>query len=301
MRVLLPALILLACDGGGGAAPDSDASSADGAVPDGIPPADAAPDGAVADLGPIGGDRAALVYAPAGDPPDTGWPVLVLLHGFRADQTLIDRNFPFSRRVDDDGVLLVIPVGTPNEDGFLRWAADFHVGDGEPGPDVPYLLDVVTGAVARHRGDPSRVFVMGHSNGGAMAVHLACHAALRVAGFINVSGFNPAADACAPARPVSAYFIHGTDDSQVPYAGRDERLGADDAADWWAARAGCSDPVDDAPADLEVTAAGDETTIRRWTCPDGLRVERWRLGGTDHILVPNPAFLDAVLTSIGAR
>ncbi len=155
MRSLLPVLLLFACDSGETAA-DPDTALPDAALFDVNITADAAPDAApdasLADLGPIGGDRAALVYAPAGDAPPVGWPVVVLLHGFRTDQTLIDRNFPLSGRVDGDGVLLVIPVGTPNEDGFLRWAADFHVDDGDPGPDVPYLLDVITNSVARHHG-----------------------------------------------------------------------------------------------------------------------------------------------------
>ena len=258
--------------------------------------ADAAPP--EADAAPIGGDRPVALHVPAGPPPRSGWPLVVLLHGFRANPTLIDRNFPFSARVDADGIILAIPIGVPNDDGFLRWEADLDIEGDAVSRDVPYLLDAIDAVVARHGANPDRVFVMGHSNGGAMAVHLACKAADRIAGFINVSGVNPYPAQCDPVRPTTALFIHGTADDQVAYDGRDDRPGADDGAAWWAERAGCVDPVDAEPVDLEV-APGAETTVRSWTCAGDVTVQRWRMEGTGHLLVPNPAFLDEVLRALG--
>ncbi len=256
---------------------------------------------AATDLGPVGGERPALVYAPRGAAPERGWPILLLLHGFSANPTLVDRNFPFSGRVDHDGLIVVVPIGSPDVEGALEWAADYHVEDGEEGRDVPYLRQVVADTVARHGGDADRVYVMGHSNGGAMAVHLACHAADLVRGFVNVSGFNPKAADCEPSRPLTAVFVHGSADESVPYEGRDARPGADDAAAEWAARAGCDAPADGDPLDLEAIAPGPETTVRRWGCPGGRQVERWRLEGSGHVLLPNAAFLDELLRALDLR
>lgn len=316
-------LALTACDddadeaGDAARAPDAgaDAAAPDAGPPDGAPSdaardaaADGAPDAAPADAlppdaGPIGGDRPANVFAPAGPPPAEGWPVLVLLHGFRANPILMDRNFPFSRKVEEAGVVVVLPVGKPDENGFLFWEAHNRLDPEDVGVDVEYLRGVVAEVVARHRGDADRVYVLGHSNGGAMAVHLACHAADLIRGFVNVAGFNPPVDACAPARPVTALFVHGTDDDMVPYAGRDPLPGADEAAAHWADRFGCGEPTEaPEPVDFDNLEAGAETHRRQWAgCAGGVRVERWRMEGSGHIIGANDAFLDAMLAALLGR
>lgn len=294
--------LLVACEStreGDGDPPMADAVPLDGAIADGLvadpdaAPPDAAPPDAA--LPPIGGDRPALVYAPTGAPPPDGWPILLLLHGFGAAPPTVDRNFPFAARVDQDGWIVVLPEGRRDADGKRYWAADFHVEPDGRGADVDYLLGVIDEVAARHHGDPARVVVMGHSNGGAMAQHLACYAADRLVAYVDVSGFNLPVGACAPARPIAALHVHGLADMDVPYDGRDDRPGSLAAAADWADRVlGCADPeAPEGPFDYDLRA-GAETTVTRWAGCREARVEHWAMADVGHLIIPTPAFLDAV-------
>jgi poly(3-hydroxybutyrate) depolymerase len=105
---------LAACGTGSGGAnpavPDAampDAAMPDAAVPDAAVPDAAVPDAAPVDaapdaspLPPLGGDRPARVILPSEWTPNQPWPLVVLLHGFRANGTLVDNQFGFSRQVE---------------------------------------------------------------------------------------------------------------------------------------------------------------------------------------------------------
>ncbi|MCA9557390.1 MAG: alpha/beta hydrolase fold domain-containing protein, partial [Myxococcales bacterium] len=213
---------------------------------------------------------------------------------------LMDRSFPFGRAVDAHGWVIALPIGTPDDDGFLFWAAHERLDEDVDGPDVTYLRDVIAQLIARHAVDPARVYLLGHSNGGAMAQHMACKAADVIAGFVNVSGYNVAPARCAPSAAVSALHVHGTDDGQVPYDGRAGNPGVDDSAAWWAEQLGCdAAPTDAAEAvDLDLVP-GPETWVRRWSgCADGRVAARWRMEGVRHQVPASQAFVDAVLNAL---
>lgn len=253
-----------------------------------IPAADAAPD-----AGPLGGpDRPALIFVPSGEAPSDGWPLLFVLHGFRAHPELMRRQFPFDRRIDAHGWVVVYPHGGRDADGFPFWQAHERVPD--EGADVPYLLALADEVAELHPIDPQRFFVLGHSNGGAMAHSLACHAPDRLAGFANISGYNVAAERCAAAAPMVALHICGADDPV--YAGPAGYPGVEASAAWWAETVlGCTAAEEAPPADFTTVAPGAETAIRRWIgCPTGTTAERWRLDGIGHVIVANDSFLDAV-------
>lgn len=316
MRTLLAlCLCLAACDDAGAdaaaadarvatdAAPDAglaDAAFADAGLADAGPPADAAVADA-APLPPLGGpDRPALVFVPAGEPPAAGWPLLFLLHGFRASPELMHRQFPFGEHVDDHGWIVVLPHGARDESGFPYWQAHERVDD--VGEDVPYLLDLADQVAARYPTDLDHFYVAGHSNGGAMAQSLACYAADRIRGFINISGVNITPERCAPSRPVTALHISGTLDDSVRYEGSATNPGVDASATWWAETVlGCVEATDAEPADLTLQAPDAETAIRRWSgCAPGTHAERWRMDGVRHAIIVQPAFLDAAHAALVA-
>ncbi len=294
---------LLACEGGagdGGRTPDAavaaDAASADAASADAAVAADAASadaasaDAAVADAAPpdaapeapFGGARPARVFLPAGHDPSRSWPLVVVLHGFRASGTLIDRQLGLSRRVDDDGFLLVVPEGEKNADGFQRWNAH---GDGPD--DVAYLTALVDEAVARYGADRGRVYVVGHSNGGHMAYKLACLVPGLVTAIAPVAGALYEDGPCDDGPPVAVLHIHGDADTQVIYAGTDRYPPAEEVTADWAARNACGEPVESGPFDLDVGRPGAETRVRTWSgCAAGADVELWRGQGVGHLNTP---------------
>jgi phospholipase/carboxylesterase len=70
---------------------------------------------------------------------------------------------------------------------------------------------------------PTRVFLAGFSQGGAMTLHVGLRSAVRLAGLIVLSAYLPLAHAvAAEARPAGrgtpVFLAHGTQDSLIPLA-----------------------------------------------------------------------------------
>jgi polyhydroxybutyrate depolymerase len=66
--------------------------------------------------------------------------------------------------------------------------------------------------------DSSRVWAMGHSNGGMMAYRLACDLSDKITAIAVVTGAL-VDDTCSPTKQVSLLHIHGDLDPTVPYNG----------------------------------------------------------------------------------
>jgi polyhydroxybutyrate depolymerase len=87
--------------------------------------------------------------------------------------------------------------------------------------DVEFLLAVVDNLVSHGLADPTRVYVAGISNGGMMAMRLACEHPGRIAAIAVVAANQPVNAECDPQTPVPALFFHGTNDRFTPYGGGD--------------------------------------------------------------------------------
>lgn len=100
-------------------------------------------------------------------------------------------------------------------------------GDRPDMPDVEFLDDVLADVQRRTPVDPSRIHMVGFSNGGMLAYRYACQRPGRLAGVGVVAGAMSAdeeyADAgpqrCRPDVPVSVVAVHGAKDTTVPYDG----------------------------------------------------------------------------------
>lgn len=86
--------------------------------------------------------------------------------------------------------------------------------------DISYARAVVKDVASTHNVDRSRVYAAGLSNGGAMALALACHAPDLVAGVAGVAGayYNPTVTGCTPGR-VKTLIMHADNDDIVSYDG----------------------------------------------------------------------------------
>ena len=150
-------------------------------------------------------------------------PLLFVLHGFGGDaQTISDyTNIEDSLDAYDLDAVVVYPNGTGAEqDLFQSWNAGtccpfatFELVD-----DVAFFDELITSLITQYEIDTTRVWVVGHSNGGMMAYRLACELSTRVTA-IGVAAGALVIDTCAPARPVSALHVHGELDTVVPLTG----------------------------------------------------------------------------------
>lgn len=88
------------------------------------------------------------------------------------------------------------------------------------GQDVAFVREIVRTLANEGKVDRSRVYATGLSNGGGMALALACQAPDLMAGVVGVSGayYNPTYSNCASGK-VPTLIIHGTRDDIVRYEG----------------------------------------------------------------------------------
>ena len=139
--------------------------------------------------------------------------------------------------------------------------------------DVAFLSALIDEFVAKGA-DPSRVYLLGMSNGGFMSLTAACRLADKLAAVASITGglsTKLQAD-CPMSRPVPVALFLGTEDPLVPFNGgqvagdRGEVTSAGDAARFFAGKNGCSlEPEKQSLPDLDPS--------------DGTRVEQQVFGG----------------------
>lgn len=245
----------------------------------------------------LGGDRPAAVHVPAQYTPDKAWPLLILLHGFGANGFVQDIYLGISARVDKLGFIELVPEGTVNDQGHQFWdATDFCCNhSGEEVDDVAYLTSLIDEASAAFNIDPGRVYLAGHSNGGFMALRMACERSERITAIASIAGsmFLDEAD-CTPSQPVSVLLIHGTEDTDVTYEGKPlgglGYPGAEETFERWRILDGCSvGPTEGDPLEYDDYVDGPETLPVGWSdCDQETRVDLWKMVGTIHL----PTFTD---------
>lgn len=288
------AALLLGCSNGAPGAGDSGAQ-------------DATPD-----AGPIGGDRPlATLRTPDGWDQKTPLPLLLVLHGYGVGGLAQAIYFGVLPLVEEKQIIVAAPDGLLDKNGKRYWNAvdtccDF---DKRGNDDVKYLTGLVEDIAARMPVDRKRVYLLGHSNGGAMSMRLACDKTGTFAAVFELAGpfwSNPPAQ-CAPATPIALRVLHGTADKDVPYDGGGAMFAGPSApalAAFFASKNGCAPTPDTSPApfDLEASIAGAETKVTRFGgCPAGGDVELWSIEGGGHIPDLAPGFRDVVWQFLSAH
>ncbi|NNC93730.1 MAG: hypothetical protein HKN80_14705 [Acidimicrobiia bacterium] len=252
----------------------------------------------------VGGDRPArLVIPPSWDSGGDPMPLVVLLHGYGASGELQDVYLGISRTGADLGYLTVTPNGTMDARGSRFWNVSNLVGVVD---DTGYIAGLIDEVVADYNGDPNRVYLVGHSNGGFLANKIACEMPERLDGIAAIAGgiFGATGDCAGPMRVL---FVQGTDDGTVPYAGTTflgaSILGADDTVDLWRQAGGCTVASEqEGPVNFDLVVEGDETTITRWAdCQPGASVELWRMEGSGHVPGFLPSFRLAIMERLLGR
>ena len=151
-------------------------------------------------------------------------PLLVALHSGLGSAEQFEANSGFDGLAASHGFVVVYPEGTgflPDGRGGARtWNAGDCCGPAAARDvdDVGFVLAVVRAVSAAQPVDPDRVYLTGHSNGGMLAVRIACEAPGPFAA-VAVQSATLTVDECSPARPISLLQIHGTADGNVPFEG----------------------------------------------------------------------------------
>lgn len=239
-------------------------------------------------IGPA--ERPARLVIPPQHDGETALPIVILLHGYGASGTLQDAYFGASRFARELGFYLVLPDGTLDSGERRFWNAgaccDFGGVDVD---DVAYLTGLLDEAESLVNVDASRVYFVGHSNGGFMSYRMACELSDRITAVASLAGTEAEVVPCTPTSAVSVLHLHGTEDTTILYAGGliggATYLSADAEVAAWRERDTCSETSMTGPMrDFDNSVAGDETSTTTWSeCGEGTIVEQWRMEGSGHI------------------
>lgn len=240
--------------------------------------------------------RPVLVHAPASGSPGP-LPLVVVLHGYTGNAAGAVAFFGMRELADQRGFLVAAPEGTTDEEGDSFWNAsdaccDFH---GSEVDDSAHLSRMIETMVAEHGADPARVYVVGHSNGGFMALRFACEHAEQVAAVASLAGAMDAGAECEPSRPVSVVQVHGDDDPTVrfdggtingaPHTSAKETVALWRRLDDCGARSNSGDRID-----ADALVDGDDLAATAWRCAEDTTVALWRIEGGGHVPALTAAF-----------
>ncbi len=173
------------------------------------------------------GERRFLLATPQQAAPGKR-PLVIVLHGHSgtAEQVFGRARINAPMQVwldiaDREQVLVMAPDGAKGSDGKQGW--NDCRADAPTNPhsdDVGFVGALIDQAVAEQGADPSRVYVMGMSNGGGMVYRLATEMAPRLAGVAAVAAMWPAKSLCPkPQHALPVLVVHGTADQIAPFEG----------------------------------------------------------------------------------
>ncbi|HET9793946.1 MAG TPA: PHB depolymerase family esterase [Thermoanaerobaculia bacterium] len=238
-------------------------------------------------------ERTCLVHAPA-NRSAAAMPLLLVLHGGSgtADGMVTLTQGRFDALADRDGFVVGYPqgVGRSWNDGRRDLPSRATL---ERIDDVGFFRELVADLSRRFPIDRRRVFVAGISNGGIMALRLACELPRDVRGVaaVGASLARDLAGGCRAPSAVSVVEIAGTTDPIVPYAGGEVRalgaprgavLGAPSTAELWAAKAACRAPAVETDLPAPISDGTRVRKIERPGCASGARVVLYRVEGGGH-------------------
>ncbi|QSQ19100.1 dienelactone hydrolase family protein [Pyxidicoccus parkwayensis] len=233
-----------------------------------------------------GGKTRSFIYRVPGD--KGPHPLVIALHGRLGQGRNQEQLSHLAELSAREGFIVVVP------DGVRRSWADARgvtPASQQGVDDVRFVSDLIDHFVKTAGADPARVYVIGMSNGGIMAVTLACRLSERITAVASVTGGMPESlgTTCAPSRPVPIAFFMGDQDPFMPYAGgalgedRGRVLPSREAAARWAALDGCA--AGPALEELPDVDPQDGTRVERATwkdCHGGAEVRLYTVKGGGH-------------------
>ncbi|HSN43462.1 MAG TPA: alpha/beta fold hydrolase [Propionibacteriaceae bacterium] len=245
--------------------------------------------------------RSVLVHVPASAPNPGKRSLLMVLHGYTGNATETLDYFGLPDLADERGFVVAAPQGTLDRDGKTFWNAsgaccNFY---NAPVDDSAFLSQVIATAVAELGVDPDHVFVVGHSNGGFMALRLACEHADQVAAVASLAGAMDGGVDCEPSQPVSVLQVHGDADLLIRYAGGEINgrtyTSAAGTVSLWRDAGGCGLASTSDAMDADALIPGDDLTATTWSdCRDDSSVALWTIAGGSHVPDLTPTFAGAL-------
>jgi polyhydroxybutyrate depolymerase len=140
-------------------------------------------------------------------------PVIVVLHGGSGSGARVRRALGLEEAIRSHNVALLYPDAIGGHWGDTKETAQ---------RDIDFIRTLVDQLVANGTADRRKIFLVGSSTGGMLALRIACdRAGEAYAGIATIIANLPAdiAESCQPPKPIPIMVINGTANPLVPYAG----------------------------------------------------------------------------------
>ena len=141
-------------------------------------------------------------------------PGFIVFHGGAGTAPQIERYTNFTGFAVGKGLVAIYPQGING-----HWNDGRTEGQQSGADDIAFMRKLITALIAEGVIDPQRVYAAGISNGGLMALHVACTMPEMVAGIGVIAAAQPVGAACPTPRAIPLIFFQGTADTFVPIAG----------------------------------------------------------------------------------
>ena len=209
-------------------------------------------------------------------------PMIVLLHGNRSsnDELLGFTNVTAPYKIWEtiaaqENIILIVPNGIDGPSGHRGWNDCRSDSEGNSvANDVLFIENIIDFVLNEQNANDSKVFVVGTSNGGHMAMRLAQEIPEKLSAFASIVASNPVNSQCANSTvPISALFMNGTDDPINPYAGgamagnRGEVFSAQATIDYWINRN--QTDTNAIVTDFADTNTSDDATVKKQLYANG--------------------------------
>jgi polyhydroxybutyrate depolymerase len=239
-----------------------------------------------------GTNRTYQLYVPPGADTGPKRPLIINMHGYANDAPYQANLSAMNPIADTAGFYVVYPNARPGLFFQRQWRDDLADA---ANPDILFLGQLIDALGASYNIDTSKVFATGYSNGGGMAVALACALPGRIKGIAPIAAAIPQGNAsrCTPALYRPLLQIHGTADGVININGGS--LGPDlrptvaalDFFKFWTRRDGCGGPVLSAVPDVVPSDGTTADAADILSCSSGNRHRFYRIQGGDHD-IPGP-------------
>jgi polyhydroxybutyrate depolymerase len=209
-----------------------------------------------------GVSRKYVIYIPPGYTGTSPVPLVLVIHGAHNTPSMAESWSQMNPVANQNGFIIAYPAGLDcwNAGGILPgcMAAD---------DDVGFLKALVNDVKSHACIDPKRVYATGISNGSMMAQYMGCQAADI---FAAVAGVAAGVGRCSPSRPLSVFYVHGTEDKTVSFSSAQPNVTG------WANRDGCNSTP------IEAYNVGSTRCVVYQGCKEGAEVEFCTVTGMGH-------------------
>lgn len=212
-------------------------------------------------------------------------PAFIILHGGESGAEQQERYSGFDDFAANHGLVAIYPQGIGK-----HWNDGRKNGQQSTADDVAFIRAMIGALTTEGVVDGKRIYAAGISNGGFMALHLACTMPESIAGIGVIAASQPADALCPSPRPMPVIFFHGTADKFVPFDGgpvgsgpgnRGAALSQADTIVFWQKENGCG-PAVRSELPQKDTSNGMRVTVETYSCPPGQGLENVIIEGGGH-------------------